>query len=469
MMARAATPDSTGLQHALVAVVGAGHVHNDAGPDHGAELLVLPASTAEVAAVIAIARAHGASIVAQGGHTGLVGGCQSHPGQIVLSLTRMALVEAIYPDERVAVVQAGVALEALQSAAIAYGLEPGIDLAARGTATIGGMVSTNAGGIMAHRYGVMRHRVLGLEGVLPDGTIYSDMTRVVKNTAGYDLKHLFIGAEGTLGIVTRVVIKLEPLPQCTATVMLGLPSVAAALEAINLALRSDAGHLRAAEGLWQSYIQLTAQAQGWSEPSFPLDQPVCLLLMLGGANQANLNEGIEQIFGEILDRHPTATGIIAASKRQEADLWRLREDTDQLYRAHAAAPSYDVSVPLSEIGAYVDHVKSGLARIDADLVPYVFGHLADGNLHIVLNRAGPLDDAISGAVEHVLYANLRALGGSFSAEHGVGAKRIAALVATSDPVKLATMMRIKQALDPDQTLNPGKVLPSQPLAREKFQ
>ena len=468
-MARAATPDSTGLQHALVAVVGAGHVYNDAGPDHGAELLVLPASTAEVAAVIAIARAHGASIVAQGGHTGLVGGCQSHPGQIVLSLTRMALVEAIYPDERVAVVQAGVALEALQSAAIAYGLEPGIDLAARGTATIGGMVSTNAGGIMAHRYGVMRHRVLGLEGVLPDGTIYSDMTRVVKNTAGYDLKHLFIGAEGTLGIVTRVVIKLEPLPQCTATVMLGLPSVAAALEAINLALRSDAGHLRAAEGLWQSYIQLTAQAQGWSEPSFPLDQPVCLLLMLGGANQANLNEGIEQIFGEILDRHPTATGIIAASKRQEADLWRLREDTDQLYRAHAAAPSYDVSVPLSEIGAYVDHVKSGLARIDADLVPYVFGHLADGNLHIVLNRAGPLDDAISGAVEHVLYANLRALGGSFSAEHGVGAKRIAALVATSDPVKLATMMRIKQALDPDQTLNPGKVQPSQPLAREKFQ
>ncbi|WP_082223874.1 FAD-binding oxidoreductase [Pseudorhodobacter wandonensis] len=469
MKALAATPEPTGLQQALVAAVGAGHVRNNAGPDHGAELLVLPASTAEVAAVVAIARVHGVSIVAQGGHTGLVGGCQSHPGQIVLAMTRMALIEAIYPEECVAVVQAGVALEALQSAAIAHGLEPGIDLAARGTATIGGMVSTNAGGIMAHRYGVMRHRVLGLEAVLPDGTIYSDMTRVVKNTAGYDLKHLFIGAEGTLGIVTRVVIKLEPLPQCTATVMLGLPSVAATLEAINLALRSDAGHLRAAEGLWQSYIQLTAQAQGWSEPSFPLDQPVCLLLMLGGANEANLNEGIEQIFGKILDRHPTATGIIPASKRQEADLWRLREDTDQLYRAHAAAPSYDVSVPLSEIGAYVDHVKSGLARIDADLVPYVFGHLADGNLHIVLNRTGPLDDAMSSAVEHVLYANLRALGGSFSAEHGVGTKRIAALVATSDPVKFATMMRIKQALDPDQTLNPGKVLPSQPLAREKFQ
>ena len=464
-----ATPDPSALQRALSLAVGAVNVHDEAMPDHGATLLVLPGSTAEVAAVVAIARVHGVSIVPQGGHTGLVGGCQSHPGQIVLSLTRMALIEAIYPGERVAVVQAGVALEALQSAALTYGLEPGIDLAARGTATIGGMVSTNAGGIMAHRYGVMRHRVLGLEAVLSDGTIYSDMTRVVKNTAGYDLKHLLIGAEGTLGIVTRLVIKLEPVPQSTATVMLGLPSVAAALEAISVALRSDAGHLRAAEGLWQSYIQLTARAQGWSEPSFPLDQPICLLLMLGGANQASLNEGIEQIFAAILDRHPTATGIIAASKRQEADLWRLREDTDQLYRAHAAAPSYDVSVPLSEIGAYVDHVVSGLARIGGGFAPYIFGHLADGNLHIVLNRAGPLDTSITSAVEHVLYAPLPALGGSFSAEHGVGAKRLSALVATTDPGKLAMMRRVKQALDPDLTLNPGKVLPLQPLAREKSQ
>ena len=464
-----ASVDPLALKQALTAAVGAGHVRNDAGPDHGATLLVLPGSTAEVAAVVAIARTHGVSIVAQGGHTGLVGGCQSHPGQIVLSLTRMALIEAIYPDERVAIVQAGVALEALQSAALTHGLEPGIDLAARGTATIGGMVSTNAGGIMAHRYGVMRHRVLGLEAVLPDGTTYSDMTRVVKNAAGYDLKHLFIGAEGTLGIVTRVVIKLEPLPQSTATAMLGLPSVAAAFEAINLALRVDAGHLRAAEGLWQSYIQLTARAQGWSEPSFPLDQPICLLLMLGGANQASLNEGIDQIFAAIFDRHPTATGIIAGSKRQESDLWRLREDTDQLYRAHAAAPSYDVSVPLSEIEAYVEHVTSGLNRIDADLVPYIFGHLADGNLHIVLNRVGPLDTALSRAVDHVLYAALRALGGSFSAEHGVGSKRIPALVATSDPAKLATMMLFKQVLDPDLTLNPGKVLPIPTQAREKSQ
>lgn len=458
-------PDLEKLRAALTAAVGAAHLRQ-AGPDHQASLLVLPGSTDEVAAVVALCAAHGTSLVPQGGYTGLVGGCQSQPGQVVLSLTRMNAIQALYPDERVAVVQAGVALEALQTAAAEHGLEPGIDLPARGTATIGGMVATNAGGIMAHRYGVMRHRVLGLEAVLPDGTIYSDMTRVMKNTAGYDLKHLFIGAEGTLGIVTRVVLKLEPLPQATATVLLGLPSVAAVLQAIDLALRSDAGHLRAAEGLWQSYIQLTAGALGWAEPSFPLDQPVCLLLMLGGGDQAALNDGIEQIFAAILEEHPTCTGIIAASGRQEADMWRLREDTDALYRAHPAAPSYDVSVPLSEIADYVDRISQGLARIDGGIAPYVFGHLADGNLHIVLNRAGPLDPAVSDAIEQVLYAPLTALGGSFSAEHGVGAKRIHALLATADAGKLGTMFRIKQTLDPDRIMNPGKVLPPQPEASE---
>lgn len=455
------------LRQALIGAVGAAYVRDEVGPDHKAALLVLPASTAEVAAVVSICHARQVSIVPQGGHTGLVDGCQSRSDQIVLSLTRMSLIEAIHPNERVAVVQAGVALEALQLATAAYGLEPGIDLAARGTATIGGMVSTNAGGIMAFRYGVMRHRVLGLEAVLADGTIYSDLTRVVKNTAGYDLKQLFIGAEGTIGIVTRVSIKLEPVPQATATVMLGLPSATAALEAIGIALRSKAGHLRAAEGLWQSYIRLTATAQGWSEPGFPLDQPICLLLMLGGANEASLHESIEQIFSEVLDSHPTATGIIATSKRQEADLWRLREDTDQLYRAHAAAPSYDVSVPQSEIESYVDHLLRDLAQIDGGIAPFVFGHLADGNLHIVLNRNGPLDITVSNAVEKVLYAPLRAMGGSFSAEHGIGAKRVSSLLATADPTKMKAMTWVKQAFDPDLILNPGKVLPLPPSAQEK--
>ncbi len=429
-------------------------------PDNlGAGIVVAPASTAEVAAVVAICRVHAIPLVPHGGRTGLVGGGTSRPGEIVLSLARMHRIERVDPVERVAVVGAGVTLGALQSAAAAHRLEPGIDLAARGSATIGGMVSTNAGGVMAFRYGVMRHRVLGLEAVLSDGSVVSDMTRVVKNAAGYDVKQLFIGAEGTLGIVTRVVVKLEPTPRATATALFNLPSVAAALDAVRLGLDTDTGHLRAAEVLWRSYISLTARRHDWAAPGLGLEQPIHLLLSLGGANDDSLHRALEGIFAELSERYPETGGIIANSARQEAELWRLREDTDSLYRLHPAAPSYDVSVPLSEIGAYADRIQAGLRVLDPGLAPYMFGHLADGNLHIVLNRAGPLPRDQADAIETVLYGGLREQGGSFSAEHGIGSKRVRALATMADPGKLRAMSAIKRAFDTGGMMNVGKILP----------
>lgn len=425
----------------------------------GAGVVVSPGSTGEVASVVAICKRHGVAMVPQAGRTGLVGGSVSDPGQIVLSLLRMDGIESLDATGRVAVVQAGCTLEALQHAAARLRLEPGIDLAARGSATIGGMASTNAGGVMAFRNGVMRHRVLGLEAVLPDGSIYSDLTRVVKNSAGYDLKHLFIGAEGTLGVITRVAVKLDPLPQATATALLGLPSVAAALAVIRHALDAQAGHLRAAEAMWQSFIRLNAEALRWTEPGMALTQPIYLLLGLGGAQEESLRSELERMFGEALDHYPGSTGIIASSSRQEAALWRLREDTETVYRAFPAAPSYDVSVPLSAIEPYAASVQSDLESIDPALQPYMFGHLADGNLHVILNRPGPLAPVLEAQVENVLYRGLRALGGSFSAEHGVGSKRIDAMVATTETVKLSTMAQVKRLLDPALLMNPGKVLP----------
>ena len=255
-------------------------------------------------------------------------------------------------------------------------------------------------------------------------------------------------------------LKLDPLPKATATALFGLPSVSAALETIRLALDTEVGHLRAAEALWQSYIRLAASAHGWSEPDFPLEQPICLLLSLGGANEQALRDEFERLFAEVLDRFPETTGIIASSKQQEIDLWRLREDTDVIYRTHPAAPSYDVSVPLSEIDAYVVHILDGLSAIEPDLAPYLFGHLADGNLHIALNRRGPLPERTANAVETVLYESLRECGGSFSAEHGVGSKRIHSLMATADPTKLSAMALVKAALDGQAIMNPGKVVPS---------
>jgi FAD/FMN-containing dehydrogenase len=458
---------SAELLSALRDVVGAAHVavgeavalldvgwnpHNlDAG------IVVSPASTEEVAAVVRLCVQHGVSLVPQAGRTGLVGGSVSAPGQIVLSLLRVNQIEAIDPTERVALVGAGCTLQALQEAAAVHQLEPGIDLAARGSATLGGMVSTNAGGVMAFRNGVMRHRVLGLEAVLPDGSVFQDLTRVVKNSAGYDLKNLFIGAEGTLGVVTKVVVKLDPLPHATATALFGLPSVEATLAVIGMALQAKAGHLRAAEALWQRFMTLNAEALQWSQQGFSLDQPLYLLLKLGGAQEADLYAAFEQLFEDTLARYPGSTGIIASSQRQETELWHLREDTDIVYRAHPAAPSYDVSVPLSRIPAYAAQVQAELAALDPKLQPYIFGHLADGNLHIILNQAGPLPAQRAQEVEHILYRQLRAFGGSFSAEHGVGSKRIGAMNDTTDGIKLATMAQVKRLLDPQRLMNPGKV------------
>jgi FAD/FMN-containing dehydrogenase len=424
-----------------------------------AGIVVSPGSTAEVADVVRCCARHSIEIVAQGGRTGLVGGSESHAGQIVLSLLRLNEIEPITPNDRVAVVGAGCTLEALQTAAAEHGLEPGIDLAARGSATIGGMISTNAGGVMAFRNGVMRHRVFGLEAVLADGSIYSDLTRVVKNSAGYDVKQLFIGGEGTLGVVTKAVIKLDPMPEVTATAMIALPSVDAALATIRRALATEAGHLRAAEAMWSDYITLTAGALGWSEPSIDLGQPIFLLLLLGGPSDDALHAALGGIFTDIAGIYPGVDGIVAGSARQTADLWRLREESEIVYRLHPNAPSYDVSVPQSQIADYVAAVRAGLAAIDPAYRPYLFGHLADGNLHILLNSTGPLPDSLAQQVDDVLYATLRSVGGSFSAEHGVGSKRIGAMFATTDPGKLAAMQLVKATLDPANLMNPGKVLP----------
>ena len=423
-----------------------------------ARLLVAPASTEEVAAVVRIAAEAGVALVTQGGRTGLVGGGRSRPGEIVLSTARLDRILRLDPVERVAVVEAGVTLEALQQAAAALGLEPGIDLAARGTATIGGMVSTNAGGIQAFRNGVMRHRVLGLEAVLADGTRLGDLTRIVKNTTGYDVKQLMIGAEGTLGVVTRIAIKLDPQPKARATALFGLPSTAAALDLLGRALGDGRLDLRAAEVMWTAFARATAAANGIADPAIDLDRPVHLLLEAGGPEEAPLAAAFEDLFGALVDEGVDVSGVVAGSERQRDEIWRLREDTGAIYRLYPAAPSYDLSVPATEIEPWLDRFAADLAAHDPGLGFFSFGHLGDGNLHVILMRPGPLDPAEEAVIDDIVYRDVEQRGGAFSAEHGIGAKRVAALARHADPGKLAAMRAIKAALDPSEILNPGKVL-----------
>jgi len=420
--------------------------------------LARPNSTAAVARLLAWCAEEGVVVVPQGGRTGLVGGAVSSPDALICDLGAMADIEEIDTETGIAVVQAGVTLAALQQAANAVGLDPGIDLAARGSATIGGMVSTNAGGIMAFRAGVMRHRVLGLEVVLPDGRVFSDMTRVIKTSAGYDLKHLFIGAEGTLGIVTRVVVKLESLVSARATALLGIGDARTGLAIVRHLQARLPGRLRAAEIMWRSFVATTAATLGFDIGQPPFDAPCVLGIEVSGddfdAASAALEDGLAEIYDDL-----GITGCIVATSLQQAErLWSVRERTEILYRLHPRAPSFDVSVPGGAIDAYLSRTLAELRLVDPNSEPYVFGHLADGNVHIVLNIPGPLDDAMRRDVERAIYRDLAAMGGSLSAEHGIGLSKRAALERYADPVKQQLSAAIKSLLDPIGICNPGKIL-----------
>jgi FAD/FMN-containing dehydrogenase len=422
-----------------------------------AAALVRPRDTKDVAALVGFCAARGLQLVPQGGRTGLAGGAATRPGQIICDLGAMNRIEEIDPLARVAVVQAGTPLAALQEAAGAYGLDPGIDLAARGSCTVGGMISTNAGGIMAFRNGTMRHRVLGLEAVLPDGRVFADLTRVLKTSAGYDLKHLFVGAEGTLGIVTRAAIRLDAVAQASATALVGLADAASAQRVVRRFLGGTAASLRAAEIMWRRYASAMSRMLDYAPGALPLGAPCLLVVELGADTEAAAREALESGLAEIWDEAGVVDGLVATSLEQARSIWRLREETEQIERMHDHPPSFDVSVPGGMLDAYVARIEQGLKAIDADYAPYVFGHLADGNLHISINTDNPSGERYR-AIEDVLYAGLREMGGSFSAEHGVGLDKRGAYERHADPVKQDLARAIKGLLDPHGILNPGKII-----------
>ncbi|TKB08719.1 MAG: FAD-binding oxidoreductase [Mesorhizobium sp.] len=424
----------------------------------GASALVRPTDTAGVAALVKFCAERGIGLVPQGGRTGLAGGATTSAGQVICDLGAMNRIEEIDPSARVAIVEAGATLGLLQEAAAQHGLDPGIDLAARGSATIGGMVSTNAGGIMAFRNGTMRHRVLGLEAVLPDGRVFCDLTRVLKTSAGYDLKHLFIGAEGTLGIVTRVALRLDPVAGASATAMVGVPDAASAQRIVRNFLRQTGTRLSAAEILWQRFAALMQRTLGYAPGSLPLEAPCLLVLGLGADSMEAARAALEDGLAAVWDEAGIIDGLVASSDAQAEAIWRLREETEQIERMHHLPPSFDVSVPGGALDDYVARIEAGLKRVDASYAPYVFGHLADGNLHISINTDGPVPHERHEAIEDVLYAGLCEAGGSFSAEHGVGLDKRDAYERHADPVKRELARRVKAMIDPGNVMNPGKVV-----------
>jgi FAD/FMN-containing dehydrogenase len=417
--------------------------------------LVKPASTVEVSTILRLCHAAGQAVVPWGGKTGLVDGAVAE-GAVALSLERMNRIEEIDPVAATMTVEAGCILQTVCEAAEAKGMLFPLDLGARGSATIGGNISTNAGGNRVIRYGMMRDLVLGLEAVLADGTVLSSLNHLIKNNAGYDLKQLFIGSEGTLGIVTRAVLRLRPRPASQDTAFVALDSFDHLPQFLRHMDSALGGSLSAFEVMWDDFYRLVTTAPAKGRPPIPYGHPYYVLVESLGAHQEEDSQRFERALEAALEMGHLADAVIAKSQLERNQMWGLRDDVIQLARNFPIF-GFDVSLKIADMEAYVAEVRQGLAARWPKSTLIVFGHLGDGNLHVIAGVGDNSDDARHG-VEAIVYGALRPRGGSVSAEHGIGLEKRPYLDWSRAPEEVALMRRLKQALDPDNILNPGKVL-----------
>ena len=421
----------------------------------GALAIARPRTTHEVAAVLRLCHERGQPVVAHGGRTGLVESQHTTADELVLSLERMNRIEEIDVGERTVVTQAGVVLETLQQAADASGLFLPLDLGGRGSATIGGNIATNAGGNRVIRYGMTRESVLGLEVVLADGTVLSSMNRMIKNNAGYDLKQLFIGTEGTLGIVTRAVLRLREQPRSQETMFIALNSFAAVTQLLKRADAALGGMLSAFEVMWNDFYCLVTTLPAQQAPPLPQTYPYYVLVEAMGGDASADRGRIEALLSECLDSGEIGDAVLAENEQQRRNLWAMRDDVGQ---ANRFAPMFvfDVSLRISAMEAYVQQVRASMSAQFADFQLFTFGHIGDGNIHFVA-AVGDGSIAARHAVERAIYEPLRAIEGSVSAEHGIGLEKKPYLDWCRSSAEIDAMRVLKRALDPKGILNPGKI------------
>ena len=423
-----------------------------------AKAVIRPRSTAELSAVMQRCHAVRQPVIGTGGLTGLVHGTDAQGHEIQISFERMRSVISVDPVGRTMLVEAGTPLQVVHEAAAAHGLIYPVDLGSRGSCTIGGNISTNAGGNTVVRYGMTRDNVLGLEAVLADGTVISSLNTLLKNNAAYDLKQLFIGSEGTLGLVTRAVLKLYPQPLSEGTALVALESFDAVMAFFAHCGRRLGGLLSSFEVMWQSHYELIAVNSGRHNPPLPGGHGYYAIVEATGTDAERDEALFAEVLGEALEQGHASDVVIAASKAQRAAIWGVREDIEGLFGALTPSCTFDVSMPIAAMDDYVLKLTAAAhAEWGADTRVVVFGHLGDGNLHILV-APRPWSAEAPHKVETLVYEPLRALGGSISAEHGIGLEKRAWLNVSRTPEEIALMHTLKAALDPLGLLNPGKVL-----------
>ncbi len=421
----------------------------------GADLMVAPASTEETQALITWCAEHAIALVPHGGRTGLAGAATSQPGQLVVSTHRLNRILELDEAAGTALVEPGVTLAALQDAAAEIGLSPGIDLGARDSATIGGMVATNAGGQQSFRHGVMRQRVLGLEAVLGNGQIYTDLKKVTKSNEGYAVRHLLIGSEGTLGLLTKISVSLAPMDGAKACALVSCPDEAGAVKAfMRLRAQTDL-QLLAMEYMSAGYARVTAEERGESFTLAFEDNPDAVFLLIDAP------ETHESLLSETLlscaEHEEISNAIFAKSEGDRAKFYAIREDVFLVDRRYPRGVSYDISLPVSHLPAYTEGLKRRIEAIHSDLKIFTLGHLADGNIHLSISRGEPVPE-LQDAIRRAVNVGLSEVGGSFSAEHGIGTEKRASLHENVPAQQLELMASIKQVFDPANIMNPGKVL-----------
>jgi FAD/FMN-containing dehydrogenase len=424
-------------------------------------LLLKPREAEEVARILSVCDETKTAIVPQGGNTGLVGGQIPTKGEVLLSLARMNRIRSVSVEDNTLIAEAGVVLANAQKAAGQAGRLFPLSLAAEGSCTIGGNVSTNAGGVNVLRYGMTRDLVLGLEVVLANGRVLDLMRGLRKDNTGYDLKQLFIGAEGTLGIVTAAMLKLFPKPAGYTTVLVAIPDVDVAVELLNRLQDATGGLVTAFEIMQRRALDLVFKHIPGTTDPFPGHPGWTLLIEISNPSAFDATEALEQALARAMEEGKVVNAVFAKTARDRESLWRLRETIPEAQRLDGASIANDISVPLSRISEFIRSGERAVRVVLPEARSFTFGHVGDGNLHFAVQAPGH-DAALLAAretIERAVQEETAKFRGSISAEHGLGLAKNEAIARYRSADEIALMRTLKRALDPNNILNPGKLLP----------
>ena len=432
--------------------------HDNAGnPAPKPRAVVRPKTTEDVATLLRLCHREGVPVTTQGGMTGLVRATLPNANEIVLSMERMNAIEEVDVSGGVAIAQAGTPLQKLQERVEQDGMMFPLDLGARGSCTIGGNISTNAGGNRVIRYGMTRELILGLEVVTPDGTVLKGLRKYIKNNTGIDLKHLYIGTEGILGVVTRAAVRIFPAPAERQVALCALPSFGKVMAFLKLARRSLGGELTAFEVMWNAYYRQTVERVKGVVGPLPTNHPFYVLLEASGSDAERMRTSLEQMLETAMNDELILDATLSTSNASAAAIWRIRDSSVELGRSFpfAARMGFDVSIAIDRMEAYADALDARVKAIDPQAFTIVMGHVGDGNLHPSVYHEHTPDK--HDAFEKLVYDLTGEFGGSISAEHGIGILKRPYLKMSRTEEEIETMRSLKRALDPKNILNPGRI------------